>query len=102
MLVETLPPRLRAPLHAAADWLVLETAVVCFVTSFPLLISRWDELTPLLEMHGTWLALPLTIGMALLAVYAVARLLAYPTQAVATSLAVLLVLNAVLWLAAAY
>jgi tripartite ATP-independent transporter DctM subunit len=102
VLVEMLPGRWHAPLHAAADWLVLETAVVCFVTSFPLLVSRWDELTPLLEMHGTWLALPLTIGMALLAVYAVSRLLSYPTRAVRTSLAVLLVLNAGLWLAAAY
>ena len=102
VLVETLPPRLRAPLHAAADWLVLETAVVCFVTSFPLLISRWDELTPLLEMHGTWLALPLTIGMALLAVYAAARLLSQPGHAVLTSLAVLLALNGVLWFASAY
>jgi tripartite ATP-independent transporter DctM subunit len=102
VLVEMLPRGWRAPIHAAADWLVLETAVVCFVTSFPLLVSRWDELTPLLEMHGTWLALPLTIGMALLAVYAVARLRSYPSRSVWTSLAVLLVLNAVLWLAAAY
>jgi tripartite ATP-independent transporter DctM subunit len=102
VLVEMMPIRLRAPLHAAADWLVLETAVVCFFTSFPLLVSRWDELTPLLEMHGTWLALPLTIGMALLAVYAVARLMAQPPQAVLTSLAVLLVLNAVVWFAATY
>jgi tripartite ATP-independent transporter DctM subunit len=102
VLVEMMPIRLRAPLHAAADWLVLETAVVCFSTSFPLLISRWDELTPLLEMHGTWLALPLTIGMALLAVYAVARLMAQPTQAVLTSLAILLALNALVLFSAAY
>lgn len=102
VLVEWLPRRMRAPIHAAADWLVLETAVACFVTSFPLLISRWDELTPLLEMHGTWLALPLTIGMALLAVYAVARLLSQPTQAVLVSLAVLLILNAIVGFAAVY
>jgi tripartite ATP-independent transporter DctM subunit len=102
VLVDGLPGGLRGPMHAAADWLVLETAVVCFVTSFPLLISRWDELTPLLEMHGTWLALPLTVGMALLAVYAVARLLSQPPRAVLISLAVLLVLNGAFWLAAAF
>ncbi len=95
VLVEKMPRRMRAPIHAAADWLVLEIAVVCFVTSFPLLVSRWDELTPLLEMHGTWLALPLTIGMALLAIYAVARLTTQPTQAVLASLALLLCLNVV-------
>lgn len=102
VLVDGLPPRLRAPMYAAADWLVLETAVVCFVTSFPLLISRWDELTPLLQMHGTWLALPLTIGMALLAVYAIARLLLQPPRAVLVSLVVLLILNGVFWAAAVY
>ncbi|WP_158931540.1 TRAP transporter large permease subunit [Acidisphaera sp. S103] len=102
VLVDGLPPRLRAPMYAAADWLVLETAVVCFVTSFPLLISRWDELTPLLQMHGTWLALPLTIGMALLAVYAIARLLSQPPRAVLVSLVVLLILNGVFWAAALY
>jgi tripartite ATP-independent transporter DctM subunit len=102
VLVDGLPPGLRAPIHAAADWLVLETAVVCFVTSFPLLVSRWDELTPLLEMHGTWLALPLTIGMALLSVYAVARLLSQPPRAVLVSLAMLAILNGVFWIAAAF
>jgi tripartite ATP-independent transporter DctM subunit len=101
VMVEWLPAAWRPIVHAAADWLVLETAVVCFVTSLPLLVSRWDELTPLLEMHGTWLALPLTIGMALLAVYAVARLLSQPTRAVLVSLAVLLALNAVIWLTTA-
>jgi tripartite ATP-independent transporter DctM subunit len=102
VLVDGLPSGLRKPMLAAADWLVLETAVVCFVTSFPLLVSRWDELTPLLEMHGTWLALPLTVGMALLAVYAVARLLSQPPAAVLVSLAVLLILNSVFWFAAAF
>ena len=102
VLVEWLPRAVRPIVHAAADWLVLETAVICFVTSFPLLVSRWDELTPLLEMHGTWLALPLTIGMALLAVYAVARLLSQPGRAVLVSLTVLLAVNAVIWFASAY
>ena len=56
MLVDQLPPRARSAVHAAADWLVLEVAVLCFVPSIPLLRARWDELTPILEMHGTWLA----------------------------------------------
>jgi len=102
VLVEKMPPRARAPVHAAADWLVLEIAVVSFMTSIPLLVSRWDEVTPMLEMHGTWLTLPLTIGMAFLAVYAVARLWAQPTQPVLESLAILLILNAAVWFAAAY
>jgi len=102
VLVDMLPPRLRHPMHAAADWLVLEIAVICFYTSCPLLASRWDELTPLLEMHGTWFALPLTIGMAFLGIYAVARLMAQRMQAVSVSFVALVALNAVAWIAFTY
>lgn len=102
VLVEMLPARAHAALHAAADWLVLETAVVAFFTSLPLLAERWDELTPMLELHGTWLALPLTVGMVLIAMYAITRLAAQPRRDVLISLSVLLVLNAAVYLAAAY
>ncbi len=95
VLVDLCPPRWAAALRAGSDWLVLEIAVLCFVFSIGLLQTRWGELTPILELHGTWLALPLTIGMALMAIYAVARLWVQPRPAVFGSLVVLLVLNAV-------
>jgi tripartite ATP-independent transporter DctM subunit len=95
VLVEMMPPPLRAPFCAASDWLVLEIATICFATSFKLLRSRWGELTPILELHGTWLALPLTIGMALMAVYAIVRLLAQPRSATLISLGVLAALNGI-------
>jgi tripartite ATP-independent transporter DctM subunit len=94
VLVDMLPPALQAPVRAAADWLVLETAALSCYFSISLLRTRWGELTPILELHGTWLALPLTIGMALMVVYAVMRLLAQPTQAVLHSFIVLACLNA--------
>jgi tripartite ATP-independent transporter DctM subunit len=102
VLVDMMPPRLRDPMHAAADWLVLEIAVISAYTSCPLLASRWDELTPLLEMHGTWFALPLTVGMVFLGIYAVARLLAQRMQAVSSSFVALAVLNAAAWIAFTY
>jgi tripartite ATP-independent transporter DctM subunit len=93
VLADLLRPALRAPVHAAADWLVLEVAVLTFIPSLGLLRTRWNQLTPILEMHGTWLALPLAAGMAIMAVYAVARLLVQTRRAVLTSMVVVAVLT---------
>ncbi|HVB67530.1 MAG TPA: TRAP transporter large permease subunit [Acetobacteraceae bacterium] len=85
VLVEHLPASVRAPVRAASDWMVLGISVLCFVPSLGLLLIRWEELTPILELHTTWIALPLTVGMGLTAVYALARLAAQPRGAVLTS-----------------
>jgi tripartite ATP-independent transporter DctM subunit len=39
-----------------------------------LLIFRWEEVTPILEMSAAWIAVPLTLSMIVLAIYAVGRL----------------------------
>ena len=80
--VDLLPDRLRQASYAFADWLVLLIAAICFQASLGVLSARWDETTPILEMRGTWLALPLTIGMAVLGLYALIRLHAQPLRAV--------------------
>jgi tripartite ATP-independent transporter DctM subunit len=102
LIVDLLPSGPRRTAHAAADWLVLEVAVLCFVTSLRLLQSRWGDLTPVLELHGTWLALPLTIGMGLLAIYAVVRLCGQAPWPVLASFLILAVLNAALLLSQAW
>jgi tripartite ATP-independent transporter DctM subunit len=81
-IVDCLPERPRHACYALVDWVVLGVAVACFHASLGLLTARWDELTPILEMRGTWLALPLTIGMVVLALYALSRLRAQPLHAV--------------------
>src|SRR5262249_2788219 len=63
-LVDGMPARLRPAIIAASDWLVLEIAVTSAWYSLGLLAARRNELTPTLEMSGTWFALPLTVGMA--------------------------------------
>ena len=73
-IVDILPERPRHACYAFVDWLVLGIAAVCFHASLGLLTARWDEMTPILEMRGTWLALPLSIGMVVLALYALIRL----------------------------
>jgi tripartite ATP-independent transporter DctM subunit len=94
--VDLLPDRLRHASYAFADWLVLLIAVVCCQASLGLLSARWEETTPILEMRGTWLALPLTVGMVVLGLYALIRLHAQPKRAVAIGGAVVFGLAAVI------
>jgi tripartite ATP-independent transporter DctM subunit len=73
-IIGSLPESVRAVILAAADWLVLILAVVSVFYSVDLVQTRWDELSPILELRGAWFALPLPVGMVLLAFYAIVRL----------------------------
>ena len=83
-IVDRMPERPRYACYAFVDWVVLVIAAICFQASLGLLSARWDELTPILEIPGTWMALPLTIGMVVLALYALIRLRAQNLHAVLT------------------
>ena len=61
-IVDLLPDNLRHACYAFVDWLVIGIAAICFKASLGVLATRWDETTPILEMRGTWLALPLDGG----------------------------------------
>ena len=97
-LVDLLPTRSRAASYALVDWLVLEIALVTGYQSLALLVFRWDQVTPILGISATWIAIPLTASMLVLAAYAVARLLRQPRPAVVAS-AVLLVAATLLFAA---
>ncbi len=84
-IVDLLPDNLRHACYAFVDWLVIGIAAICFKASLGVLATRWDETTPILEMRGTWLALPLTVGMVVLALYALIRLCEQPLRAVVAS-----------------
>jgi tripartite ATP-independent transporter DctM subunit len=88
-LVDLLPTRPRAASYALVDWLVLEIALVTGCQSLALLAFRWDQITPILGISATWIAVPLTASMLVLAVYAIARLLRQPRRAVIASAALL-------------
>ena len=88
-LVDLLPTRPRAASYALVDWLVLEIALVTGYQSLALLVFRWDQITPILGISATWIAVPLTASMLVLAVYAIARLLRQPRRAVIASAALL-------------
>ncbi len=88
-LVDLLPPPSRAASYALVDWLVLAIALVTGYQSLALLSFRWDQVTPILGISATWIAVPLTVSMLVLAVYALARLLQQPRGAVVASGALL-------------
>src|SRR4029079_13454675 len=73
-VVDLLPTGWRLASYALVDWLVLEIALIAGYQSFGLLIFRWEEVTPILEMSAAWIAVPLTLSMIVLAIYAVGRL----------------------------
>jgi tripartite ATP-independent transporter DctM subunit len=75
-LIAFLPLRWQRVCLALSDFLVLAVAITAGWSALPLLVARWQELTPILQMHASWLAVPLVVGMAVLAVTAIERLLA--------------------------
>ena len=59
---------------ALADVLVLFVAGLTGIASMEFLASSWNERTPVLQLPATIIGLPLPVGMALLAIYAVFHL----------------------------
>jgi tripartite ATP-independent transporter DctM subunit len=59
---------------AFVELLVLTVTLTIGVTSIPFLISQRDELTPVLQMRGSWFVLPLMVAMFVLALTAIERL----------------------------
>ncbi|MGB6536114.1 MAG: TRAP transporter large permease subunit [Xanthobacteraceae bacterium] len=71
------------------DFVVLLIAVVTALASIPLLRSRWDELTPILQMPASWIVAPLSVSMLLLIAYSASRLLAAKRRTVVITGAIL-------------
>lgn len=101
ILVRTLVDRMsnqrRLICYALVDWLVLEIALIAGWQSIALLAFRWQEVTPILGISATWIAVPLTVSMLVLAVYAVARLADQITRHVLISGAILLFITLIVF-----
>jgi tripartite ATP-independent transporter DctM subunit len=74
ILVALLPGRAERACLAFADIMVLFVAGVTGLASMDFMASSWSERTPILQLPAALIALPLPIGMALLALYALANL----------------------------
>ncbi len=57
-----------------ANAIILVTSLATVALSVPKVIDGWNQRTPELGLHVTWLVLPLTLGMALVAWYAALNL----------------------------
>jgi tripartite ATP-independent transporter DctM subunit len=67
-------PRWRASVAVAIDALILVAAAVVGYVSLDLLSISATSNTPILDINAAWLVLPLTVGMALVVLFAIERL----------------------------
>jgi len=72
--LNALGPRLRDVCLVASDLAVLLIAAVTGYASVFLFETRWDELTPILQIPAAWIVVPLSASMVLLIFYAAERL----------------------------
>jgi len=70
VVLSRLPPNGERACLALAEVVVLFVAVITGYVSLEFLSSSWGEYTPIFQMPAALIALPLPIGMALLALYA--------------------------------
>jgi tripartite ATP-independent transporter DctM subunit len=100
VVIQRLPARWHSTIEALGCWQVFAMAMVAGWLAYGMMLSRWDERTPYLGLSAVWFAAPMILGMALLAYFAVRRVLAqsgltvlYTGLAVAAAIAALFVLS---------
>ena len=74
-LVDRVPQRWHGWIEALCHWQVFAMAIVGCWLAYEMMISRWTEQTPYLGLSAMWFAVPMILGMALLAYFAVKRVL---------------------------
>lgn len=75
VMLNLLPARPRAILLAGTEWAVLLVALGSAWASIDLLQAHWNDVTPLLQMSEDCYVAPFTVGMVLIALFALERLL---------------------------
>jgi tripartite ATP-independent transporter DctM subunit len=74
-VVERLPKVWRPVVDSLVDWLVLTGSLIAAYLSINIVQSRAEELSTVLEISMSWFVLPLTVGLLLMAFFAVFKLL---------------------------
>jgi tripartite ATP-independent transporter DctM subunit len=91
-------PRWRASFAIGIDMLILVAAATVGYVSLNLLSISATSNTPILDINAAWLVLPLTVGMALMVLFAVERLVYfYPLRAVIPAVTVVAVLVGIVY-----
>jgi tripartite ATP-independent transporter DctM subunit len=97
-LTGKLSPRWKTSFAVGIDLLILVAAVVVGYVSLDLLSISATSNTPILQINAAWLILPLTIGLALVALFVIERLVyAYPPRAVIPAACVVVLLVGVVY-----
>ena len=73
-LLNRCPVGIQRVCFTIADVLALFVALVAGFASFEFIESSWDERTPIFQIPAATIAIPLTVGLALIALYAVNHL----------------------------
>ena len=74
VLLDLMPGPLCDFVLAVLEWAVVVVAVIAGWQSLLLMQGNWQTLTPILQISTGWIALPLPVGMALVALFALERL----------------------------
>jgi tripartite ATP-independent transporter DctM subunit len=74
VLLNRCPAGMQRACFALADVLALFISLVAGVASFEFIKSSWNERTPIFQIPAATIAIPLTVGLALIALYAVNHL----------------------------
>jgi tripartite ATP-independent transporter DctM subunit len=103
VFVQQLPKRWHASIDAFVCWQVFVMALAGGWLAYAMMLSRWEERTPYLGLSAIWFAIPMILGMALLAYFSVKRALLQPARTTlitavitAVALAALLFLSSLL------
>jgi tripartite ATP-independent transporter DctM subunit len=97
-LTGKLSPRWKTSFAVGIDLLILVAAVVVGYVSLDLLSISATSNTPILQINAAWLILPLTVGLALVALFVVERLVyAYPPRAVIPAACVVVLLVGIVY-----
>lgn len=81
-VVQRLPRRWHSSIEAFGNWQVFAMAIVGCWLSYQMMVSRWEEQTPYLGLSAIWFAVPMILGMALLAYFSVKRVMLQPCKVV--------------------
>lgn len=74
VLLDLMPDPMCEFVLALLEWAVVVVAVIAGWQSLLLMEGNWQTLTPILQISTGWIALPLPVGMALVALFALERL----------------------------
>ena len=97
VLVQRLPPPARQFLAAVVDWHIMLFAALAFWLSLPLVQSRMDMLSPIMEVPEALFMVPLPVGMALIVLVGIERQWQRPRRQTLTAAALVLLAFAALW-----